>query len=164
MTDVIPHVLIAPKNKLIDFPGHVNIFDDQGFGFDYQEHLIRKVFNEIGSDIYLYLIYEDFKKSAGYAETNIYPRDSAEGLKTKTVIPTDKMNKHQRRKKGLKPGSGGSIYKNCHWEPFLQFYTKNKFWKIEYEKYIKTLEHYKKAFYSFTYCHIQDQELIRNLL
>ena len=54
MTDVIPHVLIAPKNKLIDFPGHVNIFDDQGFGFDYQEHLIRKVFNEIGYDTYLY--------------------------------------------------------------------------------------------------------------
>ena len=76
MTDVIPHVLIAPKNKLIDFPGHVNIFDDQGFGFDYQEHLIRKVFNEEGPDIYLFLIYEDYQKSAGFDRTRIFPKDS----------------------------------------------------------------------------------------
>ena len=159
MTD-LPHVMIAPKNKLTDSPiENLKIFDDKSYGFDYQEHLIRKVFNEEGPDIYLFLIYEDYQKSAGFDRTRIFPKDSAEGFKTETTCSTDNLNEKMKKKYGK-----GSVFKNCHWAPFLQFYIDNQFWKIEYEKYLKTLEHYKKVFYSFSYCHLEDYENWNNWL
>ena len=93
----LPHVMIAPKNKLIDPPNTLKIFDDKSKGFDYQEHLIRKVFNEMGPDIYLTLIYEDYQKSAGFDRTKIFPNDSAEGYKTETTCSTDKLNKKMKK-------------------------------------------------------------------
>ena len=156
----LPHVMIAPKNKLSVSPiENLKVFDDKSYGFDYQEHLIRKVFNEEGPDIYLFLIYEDYQKSAGFDRTRIFPKDSAEGFKTETTCSTDNLNKKMKKKYGK-----GTVFKNCHWGPFLQFYIDNQFWKIEYEKYIKTLEHYKKAFYSFNYCHLNDHENWNNWL
>ena len=156
----LPHVMIAPKNKLSVSPiENLKVFDDKSYGFDYQEHLIRKVFNEEGPDIYLFLIYEDYQKSAGFDRTRIFPKDSAEGFKTETTCSTDNLNEKMKKKYGK-----GSVFKNCHWAPFLQFYIDNQFWKIEYEKYIKTLEHYKKVFYSFNYCHLNDHENWNNWL
>jgi len=50
----LPHVMIAPKNKLSVSPiENLKVFDDKSYGFDYQEHLIRKVFNEEGP-IYIF--------------------------------------------------------------------------------------------------------------
>ena len=156
----LPHVMIAPKNKLSVSPiENLKVFDDKSYGFDYQEHLIRKVFNEEGPDIYLFLIYEDYQKSAGFDRTRIFPKDSAEGFKTETTCSTDNLNEKMKKKYGK-----GSVFKNCHWAPFLQFYIDNQFWKIEYEKYLKTLEHYKKVFYSFSYCHLEDYENWNNWL
>ena len=52
-------VLIGPADKFhID---GLKIYDDKSLGFDYQEHLIRRCFEENGSDANVYLIYEDFK-------------------------------------------------------------------------------------------------------
>ena len=156
----LPHVMIAPKNKLTDSPiENLKIFDDKSYGFDYQEHLIRKVFNEEGPDIYLFLIYEDYQKSAGFERTKIFPNDSAEGYKTETTCSTDNLNNTRKKKYGK-----GTVFKNCHWTPFLQFYIDIQFWKIEYEKYLKTLEYYKKVFYSFSYCHLEDYENWNNWL
>ena len=156
----LPHVMIAPKNKLSVSPiENLKVFDDKSYGFDYQEHLIRKVFNEEGPDIYLFLIYEDYQKSAGFDRTRIFPKDSAEGFKTETTCSTDNLNEKRKKKYGK-----GTVFKNCHWTPFLQFYIDNQFWKIEYEKYLKTLEHYKKVFYSFSYCHLEDYENWNNWL
>jgi hypothetical protein len=156
----LPSVLIGPKDKLKANLNNLKVYDDKSYGFDYQEHLIRKVFNEMGSDINFYLIYEDYQKSAGFERTKIFPNDSAEGLKTETKCSTDKLNTANKEKYK----KGGTVFKNCHWTPFLQFYIDNQFWKIEYEKYIKTLEHYKKAFYSFNYCHLEDYENWNNWL
>jgi hypothetical protein len=69
------------------------------------------------------------------------------------------------RRKATKAGMQCGIRLNATsdicWE---WFYIDNQFWKIEYEKYIKTLEHYKKAFYSFNYCHLNDHENWNNWL
>jgi len=95
----LPHVMIAPKNKLSVSPiENLKVFDDKSYGFDYQEHLIRKVFNEEGPDIYLFLIYEDYQKSAGFDRTRIFPKDSAEGFKTETTCSTDNLNEKMKKK------------------------------------------------------------------
>ena len=52
----LPSVLIGPKDKLKANLNNLKVYDDKSYGFDYQEHLIRKVFNEMGSDINFYLI------------------------------------------------------------------------------------------------------------
>ncbi len=162
----MPQVLIGPKDKLIDFPDTLKIFDDKSYGFDYQEHLIRKVFNEMRSEIQLFLVYEDYKKSAGFDISKVYPKDSAEGLKTVTKTEAAKLTDQLIREAGCDPKKKENlmIYKSCHWTPFLDFYIDNQFWKIEYKKFIKTLEHYKKAFYSFNHCHLDDQEIFNHMI
>ena len=100
----LPHVMIAPKNKLSVSPiENLKVFDDKSYGFDYQEHLIRKVFNEEGPDIYLFLIYEDYQKSAGFDRTRIFPKDSAEGFKTETTCSTDNLNEKMKKNMGKDP-------------------------------------------------------------
>tara|TARA_Y100001951_G_scaffold96691_1_gene95627 strand:+ start:64 stop:438 length:375 start_codon:yes stop_codon:yes gene_type:complete len=100
----LPHVMIAPKNKLSVSPiENLKVFDDKSYGFDYQEHLIRKVFNEEGPDIYLFLIYEDYQKSAGFDRTRIFPKDSAEGFKTETTCSTDNLNEKMKKNMGKEP-------------------------------------------------------------
>jgi hypothetical protein len=64
----LPRVLIGPKDRLKANLNNIKVFDDKSYGFDYQEHLLRKVFNEMGSEIFLFLIYEDFHKSIGFDE------------------------------------------------------------------------------------------------
>ena len=94
----LPHVMIAPKNKLTNPSKTLKVFDDKSYGFDYQEHLIRKVFNEEGPDIYIFLIYEDYQKSAGFDRTRIFPKDSAEGFKTETTCSTYNLNEKMKKK------------------------------------------------------------------
>ena len=56
------------------------------------------------------------------------------------------------------------VKKSLHWEPFLKHYCNHEYWKIEYEKFLKTLPHYKKVFTEFNYGHISDNENWNNWL
>ena len=71
-------VLIGPADKFhID---GLKIYDDESLGFDYQEHLIRRCFEENGSDANVYLIYQDHIKSVEFIletmrkERKAYPK------------------------------------------------------------------------------------------
>ena len=60
---MIEKVLIGPAERLSFMlrQHHLDgMYDDKELGFDYQEHLIRKCFEEKGSDISVYLIYKNF--------------------------------------------------------------------------------------------------------
>ena len=149
-------VLIGPADKfLID---GLKIYDDESLGFDYQEHLIRKCFEENGSDVNVYLIYQDHIKSVGFDIDKIYPRDNAEGKKSLSKVK-GKDSTHLKLRK-----SNVVVKKSLHWEPFLKHYCNHEYWKIEYEKFLKTLPYYKKVFTEFNYGHISDNENWNNWL
>jgi hypothetical protein len=155
-------ILIGPAG-IIMLHYHVDdmiIYDDKSLGFDYQEHLLRKVFNEEGSDISLYLIYQDFNKSIGFGGDKIYPRDKeyAEGKKTLSEIEGSQGSKLFMRSKNIK------VKKNLHWKPILEYYCNHEYWDIEYNKFLKTLPYYKKVFIEFKYGHIKDYESWNNWL
>ena len=143
---MIEKVLIGPAERLSFMlrQHHLDgMYDDKELGFDYQEHLIRKCFEERGSDISVYLIYQDFHKSIGFDEDKIYPRDRehAEGKKTLSEVEGPQGSKILMRNKNVK------IKKSLHWKPFLEYYCNHEFWEIEYNKFLKTLPYYKKGFY-----------------
>jgi hypothetical protein len=156
----LPRVLIGPKDRLKANLNNIKVFDDKSYGFDYQEHLLRKVFNEMGSEIFLFLIYEDFHKSIGFAEDKIYPRDKEYAKEKKTLSEID----NKQSGKSFMKNKRIRITKSLHWEPILKYYCNHEYWKIEYKKYIKTLEYYQKVFYNFDYCHVKDYENWNNWL
>lgn len=155
---MIEKVLIGPADRFhID---GIMIYDDEGLGFDYQEHLLRKCFKEKGSDISVYLIYQGFHKSIGFDEDKIYPRDKehVEGKKTLSEVDGSQGSKLFMRNKNVK------VKKSLHWKPFLEYYCNHEYWNIEYKKFLKTLPYYKKVFSKFNFGHISDNESWNNWL
>ena len=104
---MIEKVLIGPADQyhldgMVKCHGRFcSMYDDKDLGFDYQEHLIRKCFEEKGSDVSVYLIYQDFHKSIGFDEDKIYPRDKehVEGKKTISEIEGSQGSKILMRNK-----------------------------------------------------------------
>ena len=107
---MIEKVLIGPADQyhldgMVKCHGRFcSMYDDKDLGFDYQEHLIRKCFEEKGSDVSIYLIYQDFHKSIGFDEDKIYPRDKehVEGKKTISEIEGSQGSKILMRNKNVK--------------------------------------------------------------
>ena len=163
---MIEKVLIGPADQyhldgMVKCHGRFcSMYDDKDLGFDYQEHLIRKCFEEKGSDVSVYLIYQDFHKSIGFDEDKIYPRDKehVEGKKTISEIEGSQGSKILMRNKNVK------IKKSLHWKPFLEYYCNHEFWELEYNKFLKTLPYYKKVCTEFKYGHIKDYESWNNWL
>ena len=131
---MIEKVLIGPSDQyhldgMVKCHGKFcSMYDDKDLGFDYQEHLIRKCFKEKGSDISVYLVYQDFHKSIGFDEDKIYPRDKehVEGKKTLSEIEGKQGSKLFMRSKNIK------VKKSLHWKPFLEYYCNHEYWNIEY--------------------------------